>query len=80
MNEAQLIAATGLLGFALVAPGLIAVIQQGGFKLALGNRETVGDLPEWAQRAGRAQRNMIDTLVPFLAMINDNYFCRSNDN
>ncbi len=69
MNEAQLIAATGLLGFALVFPGLIAVVMQGGLKLAIGNREAVGDLPEWAQRAGRAQRNMIDTLVPFLAIV-----------
>ena len=26
-------------------------------------------LPEWANRATRAQRNMIDTLVPFIAIV-----------
>ena len=69
MTEAQLVAATGLLAFALVLPGLVALIMTAGLQAGLGNRESVPPLPEWANRAGRAQRNMVDTLVPFLAIV-----------
>ena len=69
MNEAQLIAATGVLAFLLVLPPLVALIQTAGLKAAAGNRASVPALPEWANRAARAQRNMIDTLVPFLALV-----------
>ena len=69
MTEPQLLAATGLLAFALVLPPLVALIRSSGLKTALGNRENLMPLPEWANRAVRAQRNMVDTLVPFTAIV-----------
>ena len=30
---------------------------------------SLGPLPEWANRASRAQRNLVDTLVPFTAVV-----------
>ncbi len=69
MTEAQLLAGTGLLAFGLVLPPVVALIRAGGFRMALGNRAEISALPEWAARASRAQRNMVDTLVPFLAIV-----------
>ena len=69
MTEAQLVAATGLLAFFLVLPPLVALIRTAGWQVALGNREAPPPLPEWANRAGRAQRNLVDTLVPFVAIV-----------
>ena len=65
MSESQLVIATGLLAFVLVFPPLIAVGMTRGFRFLFGNRREATELPEWANRAVRAQRNMIDTLVPF---------------
>ena len=69
MTEPQLLAATGLLAFVLVFPPLIALIRRSGWRTALGNREDLPPLPEWANRAARAQRNMVDTMVPFIAIV-----------
>lgn len=69
MTEPQLVAAAGILAFFLVIPPLVALIMRGGFRAALGNRESPPPLPEWANRASRAQRNLVDTLVPFVAIV-----------
>ena len=69
MTEAQLVAATGLLGLFLVLPPLVALVRTTSLREAIGNRAVVTALPERANRAVRAQRNMIDTLVPFLAIV-----------
>ncbi len=69
MTESQLVAATGLLAFALVLPPLVALTRRSGWRTAFGNREDLPPLPEWANRAARAQRNMIDTLVPFAVIV-----------
>jgi len=69
MSEPQLVAATGLLALTLVFPPLIALVMRSGLKAALGNRQESTPLPEWANRAVRAQRNMVDTLVPFTAIV-----------
>ena len=69
MTEAQLIAASGFLALLLVLPPLIARIRVEGFQYAFGNREQDVALPEWANRATRAQRNMVDTLVPLVAIM-----------
>lgn len=69
MTEPQLLAATGLLAFVLILPPLVALIMTAGWGKAFGNRADLAPLPEWAQRAGRAQRNMVDTLVPFTAIV-----------
>ena len=69
MTEPQLVAATGLLALVLVLPPLVALIRRSGWRTALGNRADLPPFPEWANRATRAQRNMVDTLVPFLAIV-----------
>ncbi len=69
MTEPQLLAATGLLAFLLVLPPLVALIMNAGWGAAFGNRADLAPRPEWAQRASRAQRNMVDTLVPFTAIV-----------
>ena len=69
MTEPQLVAATGLLALVLVLPPLAALILRSGWRAALGNREDLPPLPEWANRAVRAQRNMVDTMVPFTAIV-----------
>ncbi len=69
MTEPQLVAATGLLAFVLVLPPFVALIRRSGWRTAFGNREDLPPFPEWANRARRAQRNMVDTLVPFLAIV-----------
>ncbi len=69
MTDVQLVAATGLLALVLVFPPLVGLIMTSGFKQAIGNRAAVQPLPEWANRAKRAQRNMVDTMVPFLAIV-----------
>ena len=69
MTEPQLLAATGILAFLLVLPPLAALIMNSGWGVAIGNRENPGPLPAWANRASRAQRNIVDTLVPFTAIV-----------
>ena len=69
MTEPQLVAASGLLALVLVLPPLVALIMRAGWSTALGNREDPPPLPEWANRASRAQRNMVDTIVPFVAIV-----------
>ncbi len=69
MTEPQLLAATGMLALLLVLPPLVALIMNSGWSAAFGNRADLTPLPEWARRAGRAQRNMVDTLVPFTAIV-----------
>lgn len=69
MTEAQLVAATGLLGFLLVLPPVVALLRSEGVRVALGNRENPATLPEWSHRASRAQRNLVDNLLPFLAIV-----------
>ncbi len=69
MTEPQLLAATGILAFLLVLPPLAALIVNSGWGVAIGNRENPVPLPEWANRASRAQRNIVDTLVPFTAIV-----------
>ena len=60
MTEPQLMAATGILAFLLVLPPLGALIKRYGWRAAFGNRESPPVLPEWANRAARAQRLAVD--------------------
>ncbi len=69
MTEPQLLAATGMLALLLVLPPLVALVMTSGWGAAFGNRQDPAPLPEWAKRAARAQRNMVDTLVPFTAIV-----------
>ncbi len=69
MSYPELIVSCGLLAFALVVPPLLAGIKSNGWQWAFGNRTTAAELPEWALRAQRAQRNMVDTLLPFAVIL-----------
>jgi uncharacterized MAPEG superfamily protein len=69
VSEAQVVIATGLLGFFLVIPPFVALGVRAGFGFLLGNRADAPELPEWGNRAVRAQRNMIDTLLPFAVIM-----------
>lgn len=68
-TELQMLVACALLAVAQTFPGLVAVLWHGGFQVAAGNRDDVPPLPEWANRAERAQRNLLANLVPFTALV-----------
>ena len=67
--ELQMLVATALLAVAGTFPNVIAVLLHGGLAVAAGNRDNVPPLPEWANRAERAQRNLIANLLPFAALV-----------
>jgi uncharacterized MAPEG superfamily protein len=67
--ELQMLVASSLLAIVGAFPNLIAVIWQGGLGVALGNRDNVPQLPQWAIRAERAQRNLLANLIPFAALV-----------
>ncbi|MFK7732263.1 MAG: MAPEG family protein [Pseudomonadales bacterium] len=69
MSYPELIISCGLLAFVLIFPPLIAAIQSNGLQWAFGNRNIPADLPEWASRAQRAQRNTVDVLLPFAIIL-----------
>ncbi len=58
-----------LLTLVQAAPYLVAVTVYGGVKVAAGNRQDVPELPEWANRAARAHRNMLENAIPFAALV-----------
>jgi len=67
--EFKMLVASALLAVVQAAPHLIAVMVCGGVRIAAGNRADVPPLPDWAQRAERAQWNLIANLVPFTALV-----------
>ena len=69
MTEPQLLTAIGSLGVLQYVPSMIAKLRIAGFVAMNGNRETTPILPEWANRADRAQRNMIDNLASFAVVL-----------
>lgn len=54
---------------------VLAVIAVGGATLEVGlpklagNREGMGEMPDWAGRAARAHRNMLESLVLFATLV-----------
>ena len=67
--ELQMLVASSLLAIVGAFPNPIAVIWHGGLGVAFGNRDNVPPLPEWANRAERAQRNLLANLIPFAALV-----------
>lgn len=58
-----------LFGFAIQLPISVARMRvEGGLRWSLGNRESDFDVPQWIQRACRAQRNHWDAVIPFAAL------------
>lgn len=64
-----MLVASALLAIAQAFPSLVAVIKHGGLGVAARNRDDVPPLPAWANRADRAQRNLIANLLPFTALV-----------
>ena len=47
----------------------VGAMQQVGLPMLAGNRENMPALTGWADRAGRAHRNMLESLVLFAALV-----------
>ncbi len=59
-----------LFGMALQLPISAARMRlEGGVRWTLSNRETELDVPAWIARACRTQRNHLEALVPFAALV-----------
>jgi uncharacterized MAPEG superfamily protein len=58
-----------VLAFVQVLIAVQGATMQVGLPTLAGNREGLPDLTGWAGRAQRAQRNMIENLVPFAALV-----------
>jgi len=68
-TELQMLVYSALL---LVVQSFIALapaLQSKGLVWGLGNRDEPAELAPWGERAVRAQRNMIENLVPFAALV-----------
>ena len=57
------------LAFVQVLIAVQGAVMQVGLPTLAGNREGLPALTGWAGRAQRAQRNMIENLVPFAALV-----------
>ena len=68
-TDLTMLAYTALLTVVLAFPPVIALILAKGLAFAAGNRDAPSELPDWAERAGRAQRNMLENLPVFAALV-----------
>lgn len=60
---------SALLTLLLALPGTTALILQKGLPFAAGNRDEPYELADWAERAVRAHRNMLENLPVFAALV-----------
>jgi uncharacterized MAPEG superfamily protein len=58
-----------VLAFAQVLVATVGAMLQAGLPTLAGNRENMPELTGWAARAGRAHRNMLESLPLFAALI-----------
>lgn len=58
-----------LLAFVQVVVAVQGAMMQVGLPALVGNREKFPELTGWAGRASRAQRNMVENLVLFAALV-----------
>jgi uncharacterized MAPEG superfamily protein len=58
-----------VLAFVQVLIAVLGAMMQVGLPTLAGNREPQPEFTGWAGRAQRAQRNMIENLVPFAALV-----------
>ena len=68
-TELQMLLLATLLTVGLAFPPVIAVILNGGFRYAAGNRDQPLALPIWGERAVRTQRNMMENFLPFAVLV-----------
>ena len=68
-TDLNMLVFTALLCLLLAFPPVLALILTKGINVAAGNREEEADLPEWAGRASRAHRNLLENLPIFAALV-----------
>ncbi len=68
-TDLQMLVASAVLTALLVAPYGIYMWTHWPITTVLGNRQSVPDLPFWAQRAKRAQQNMLENFPHFAALV-----------
>lgn len=67
--ELTLLAWSVLLSIVLMVIAVHALVSTKGLMAAVGNRENLPELPGWAGRAVRANRNMAENLALFAAAV-----------
>ena len=60
---------SALLTLVLALPRTTSLIMEKGLASAAGNRDEPFQLADWAERAGRAHRNMLENLPVFAALV-----------
>lgn len=68
-TDLTMLAFSALLTLGLAFPTVIALIMTKGLPFAAGNRDQAYQLPDWAERASRAHRNMLENLPIFAALV-----------
>ena len=68
-TDLTMLAYTALLTLVLAFPPIIGLILARGLPFAAGNRDEPYELPTWAERAGRAHRNLLENLPIFAALV-----------
>ena len=68
-TELEMLVYSSLLLVAQSIGALVPAVLDKGLAWGFGNREVAAELPAWGERAVRAQRNMIENLIPFAALV-----------
>lgn len=68
-TELEMLVYSSLLLVAQSVSGLAPAVLDKGLVWGFGNRDEAPELPPWGERAVRAQRNMIENLIPFAALV-----------
>jgi uncharacterized MAPEG superfamily protein len=68
-TDLQMLVYSSLLLVAQSISVLIPGVLTAGLGWGFGNRDQAPTLPAWGERAGRAQRNMLENLIPFAALV-----------
>lgn len=67
--ELQMLVAAGLLYWLLGQVTALGKIRSAGLAWGMGNRDSEPDTPGWVKRTERAQRNLLESLPLFTALV-----------
>lgn len=68
-TELQMLVWAAALALAQILIVIAGALSTVALPLLVGNREGMGDQPGWVGRGQRAHRNMLESLVPFAALV-----------
>lgn len=68
-TDIKMLIAVGILSLLQFVPYFLAYLKSWGISGAVSNRNSMPELPEWANRALRAQRNLNENLVHFTIFV-----------